>query len=122
MKTELFRHKDTGTLVSFAIENAYINTRTIASLLSQIDGVTQLRRRRLFGNWEGDHVRFLYRGAEYVVHEPYGDSSEYSIEAKHETDALDIGAIHQVFDNYQPPLLRQIIGDIVSLRIPGVGK
>ena len=69
---------DGGVLFAFEVDAQPFGRRLVRVLL-QIDGVTDVRPRR---NWTGSpdvHIRFLYRGREYVVWEPVGDNSRWWI-------------------------------------------
>lgn len=103
---------------SFEIENAYVGSGTIARLLAEVQGVTDIRPRKLFGKSNEIHVEFKYLNRDYIVWEPYGDNSRYWIGPKNPAeDVGDIGNIENVFKHYHPPFYREIIGDILSLRL-----
>lgn len=103
---------------AFEIENAYIGPRTIARLLVKTDGVVDVRLRRPFTKWEDIHVWFKYTDREFIVFEPYGDSSRYLIGPGNPDDkAVDIRPIQDVFRRYRPPLLRRMLGDVLTLRL-----
>lgn len=103
---------------AFEIENVYVGPGTIGRLLMQVDGVADVRVRRLFGKWEDVHVWFKYRNRDYVVLEPFGDNSRYWIGPKDpEENAFDVRDIENVFKRYRPPLHREILGDILTLRL-----
>lgn len=96
---------------AFEIENAYVGPRTIARLLGQINGVSDIRVRRPFSKWEDVHVWFRYMDREYVVLEPFGDNSRYWIGPNEPAEnALDVGDIENAFKGYRPPLHREILG------------
>ena len=116
MKTFPIADEKTGRLVGFEIENAYISPSTVASVLSGVNGVSEVRRRRAFGTWDEVHIRFRYRDAECVVWEPFGDNSRYWIGQKDSAKPVDVGEIERAFIAYRPSLQRRIVGDIVSLR------
>ena len=69
---------DAGMLVAFEV-NAPLFGRRLARVLRQIDGVTDVRRRRWWVGSPDVHIRFQYRGREYVVWEPFGDNSRWWI-------------------------------------------
>ena len=53
---------------------------TVRRVLSRTDGVLDVRGRRFFGPWlelEGGHLTFVFRGATWVVLEPWGDNDRY---------------------------------------------
>ena len=103
---------------AFEVENAYVVPGTIARLLAEIDGVTDVRIRKRFSGSSEIHVEFKYLSRDYIVWEPYGDNSRYWIGPKNpEESAGDIGNIENVFKRYRPPFYREVIGDVLSLRL-----
>jgi hypothetical protein len=102
---------------AFEIENAYIGPRTIARLLNEIDGVSDVHARRPFSPLSEIQVEFTYCTQPYVVWEPYGDNSRYWIGPKEPAVAsADIGEIESAFRHYRPPVYRRWLGDILSLK------
>ena len=106
-------------LVGFEIENAYIGPWRVARVLRGIEGVSDVRVRRLFGPEPEVHVRFTFQGRRCIVWEPFGDNSRYwiCVEAP-EDGAVDVAPLEQAFRQYRVPMLVQFLGDLVSLRIP----
>jgi hypothetical protein len=104
-------------LRAFEIENAYIGPSTVAKVLRGTEGVTDVEQRRLFPAESEVHVKFKYQGCPWIVWEPYGDNSRYWIGPESAT-ALEgnVAQVEEAFARYQPPLLRAIIGDILTLR------
>lgn len=101
----------------FAIENVYIGLATIAKLLSGIPEVRDVRQRKLFGEWEGNHITFKFKGRDCVVMEPFGDNSLYWIGIREGVEnKTDVSEIEELFKNFQIPLHRRIFGGAVSLR------
>lgn len=118
MQTFPIMDKRGGYPFAFEIENVYVGTRAIGRLLEQLNGVSDVRVRRPFGKWEDVHVWFKYKDRDYVVLEPYGDNSRYWIGPKEAAEnALDVGDIENAFKSYRPPLHREILGDVLTLRI-----
>jgi hypothetical protein len=76
---------DDGVLFAFEVD-AQLLGRRLARVLRQIDGVTDVRRRRWWDGSPDVHIRFQYRGREYVVWEPFGDNSRWWI-GPDDTDA-----------------------------------
>jgi hypothetical protein len=107
---------------AFEIENSYISLSTVAALLARTEGVSEVRKRRLFTAWEHVHIWFKYKNIEFVVVEPYGDSSDYWIGPKSEKDRLDISELMLRFELHRPRFMRKIFGDILTLRALGAGK
>lgn len=104
--------------VAFEIENAYASRRTIASLLEQAEGISDVRLRGRFGSSDDVRIEFKYLGWSYIVWEPYGDSSRYWIGPKNlEERAEGIAELQEVFKRYQPPFYRALLGDLLTLRM-----
>ena len=102
---------------AFEVENAYITARTIAHLLSHIDGVADVRSRKLLRGPADVHVEFRYRDRDYMVWEPYGDNSRYWIGPKETTRSPeDISDIERVFRGYRPRPYRYALGDVLSFK------
>lgn len=106
-----------GRPLAFEVENAYIGPGTVARLLRQVDGVTDVEQRRLFSRESDVHVRFKYLGQPCIVWEPYGDNSRYWIGPEHpDSFNLSIGAVEKVLATHMPPVHLALIGDLLSLR------
>lgn len=102
---------------AFEIETAYFAVSTIAQLVRQVEGVTEVRTVATASTSDDIRVEFSYLGRPYIVWEPYGDSSRFWIGPKDGVEAGgDSTAIEQAFLCYQPPLYRKIIGDVLTLR------
>jgi hypothetical protein len=125
MKTYPTRSDD-GRLYAFEVENAYIGSRKIAGILKGISGVTDVRVRRPFTSPSDARVFFRYQGNDYVVWEPYGDSSRYWFGPEgEENTSLSIDSIESAFKDYKLPFTRKIVGDLVSLNFKslfGIGN
>ena len=108
---------DGGRQSAFEIENAYVAPRTIAHLLGDIEGVTDVRARKLFRGSADVHVEFKYRNRECIVWEPFGDSSRYWIGPQEPAgNADDISEIETAFKQYRPPLYRRLVGDVLTFK------
>lgn len=116
MKTYTRTEERTGRVGGFEIDNSYVGLGTVAQILSMVEGVTAVKRRRLFSRWEEIHIWFQYRDRECVVWEPYGDSSRYWIGQHEGPDPVDLGAIEAAFRQYEPPLHWKLVGDLLTLR------
>jgi hypothetical protein len=102
---------DHGRLVAFEVPNAYVGIGAVARLLRGVRGVSEVRRRALFGGPDDVHVAFQYDGTPFMVWEPYGDSSRYWIGPKAGVSAgIDVAELHGVFQRYRPFLLRRLLG------------
>jgi hypothetical protein len=109
---------DTGTTYAFEIEKAYIARSTVASVLASIDGVTPVRRSKAFRTSREVSVMFSFRGSNYIVWEPFGDSSRYWI-GPDEVPAVkvDIGEVEAAFRRHKPSRYRRLLGDLVTFRL-----
>lgn len=107
---------DDGRLYAFEVENVYIGSRRIAQILRTVPGVSGVRVRRLFSSPSEARVFFRYLDWDYVVWEPYGDSSRYWFgPAGDENTAISIDDIEAAFKKYKLPVVRKVVGDLVSL-------
>ncbi len=107
-----------GRVLDFEIDNIYVNNSNVARILSKVDGVAEVRVRKLFSRWEEIHIWFKYMNHDCIVWEPFGDNSRYWIGAKALKEAtLDMSKIENAFKRYRPPLIRKVLGDILSFRI-----
>jgi hypothetical protein len=62
---------------AFEIENAYLGVGTVAHLLAKIEGVSDLRARKMFSKSGEIRAEFKFEGRDCVVAEPFGDNSRY---------------------------------------------
>lgn len=65
-----------GTVFAFEIDAPLLGWR-LARRLRAAPGVSDVRPRRWWVGSPDVHIRFRYRGREYVVVEPHGDSSRW---------------------------------------------
>lgn len=101
---------------AFEIENAYVQPETITRILKGVEGVSRVRERMLFRKPYEIHVEFKYLGMDFVVWEPFGDTTRYWIGPKHPTSSpVSIDQVEHAFRRYRPPFYRQVIGDLLSL-------
>ena len=118
MKTYPLLDKLHGHMYAFEIENLYIGKREIVRVLGEINGVSNVQARRMFSHSSDVRAEFKYQDKDYVVIEPFGDSSRYWVGPRNEEDAkIDIQKIENTFKQHRPPFLRELLGDILSLRI-----
>lgn len=64
--------REKGQLFAFEIDNAYIRPRKIAVLLGAIDEISNISLRKPFSSSSDVHLKFKYRGEDFMVWEPYG--------------------------------------------------
>jgi hypothetical protein len=127
MQTYLVSDKQGVRAPIFQVENAYIGPATIAKLLAQVQGVSDVRRRKPFSKSSDVHIEFYYLGRPYIVWEPFGDNSRYWIGPADMVSGVpdvanlehpeDIANLEEVFKRYRPPLYRALLGDVISLRV-----
>lgn len=117
MKTYQANVSPDGRLIAFEIESAYIGAATVTRLLQQAKGISEVNRRRIFSG-DGDvHVRFKYRGHPCIVWEPYGDNSRYWLGPENpEAFIEDMRDVEHIFNDYNPPMYRKMLGNLLSLR------
>ena len=96
MKTyPLYQNKK---LFAFEINNTFIRLKKISNLLNSVSDVTNIKVRKIFQNSSPDvHIEFKYKHHEYIILEPYGDSSIYWIGPSDENIHEDISDIERVF-------------------------
>jgi hypothetical protein len=103
-------YDDTGRAFAFEVEAIYLPLASGVSLLRPIDGVSDVRRRRLFHRPADIHIRFRYRGVPFVLWEPYGDSSRYWIGPEDERgDHPDVGDLRAAFARHRPPIWVKVL-------------
>jgi hypothetical protein len=71
-----------GNPFAFEIDNVYISIRKLSKLLSSLEGIRNIKTRKLFEMHKENHVEFEYNGDTFVVWEPFGDNSTYWIGPK----------------------------------------
>jgi hypothetical protein len=112
-----------GHMFAFEIEHVYVGRGRLARVLREIDGVSSIRVVPRFGDSPDVRVQFVFRGRKCMVWEPYGDSSRYWIGPEEpEAGPFDISAIEKVVRWYEVPPLAQLIGDLLSLRLPFLSR
>lgn len=122
MKTYPDENVQPDSAVGFEIDNIYVSLRTVARILRDINGVTEVKKRRLFSKWEEIHIWFKYLNHECVVIEPFGDNSRYWIGPKSREERFDISNVEVAFRQYQPPPIVKIFGDLITLNFKSLFK
>jgi len=108
---------EAGLIYAFEIENIYISLREIATILSSLNEISNIKIRKPFQTATENQIEFECMGKKCIVWEPYGDSSRYWIGAKDvDNKDIDVTAIEASFKCHQPFFLRKILGDILSLK------
>ena len=124
MKTYPITRDDGVTPFAFEIDHVYLSRRTIARLLDKIEGVTEVHLGGRFGSSNDVRIEFKCKDQDYIVMEPFGDSSRYWVGPKDGKEALaaaaNIGHIKAAFEGYKPPLPVKILGDLTSLNFKGL--
>jgi len=113
----------------FEIDNIYIAPATVARVLAAVEGVADVKVRRMFSKPSDIRVQFKYLGRPYIVWEPFGDNSRYWIgpaDMLSGVDAVaaldspnDICRLEDAFKHYRPPFHRALLGlfgDVLTLR------
>jgi hypothetical protein len=126
MKTYPIFRKDGIREPIFEIENIYIASGAIVRLLAGVEGVTEVRPRKMFSKPRDIHVEFNYLRRPYVVWEPMGDNSRFWIGPADIVSGVgpvppldrqnDIFVLEDAFKRYRPPLHRAILGDVLTLQ------
>lgn len=118
MKTYPIKDK-TGRLYAFEIENAYIGLRPLVGTISSVPGVSDIRSRAADERPDDVRVTFRFAGGAFVIVEPFGDNSRYWIGPVEDQAApsLDIEPIEASLRSYRPPMLRRVVGDLITLNI-----
>ena len=106
--------RESEQLFAFEIDNIYIRPRKIAKLLDAVDGVSNISLRKPFCTSSDIHLEFKYCGKDFIVWEPYGDSSRYWIGPKQDGCAIDISILVKVFEEYKLPRMVKVFGDLIA--------
>ncbi len=117
MKTYPEIDSTSGAVSAFEIESVYISLSAVAKLLSLVEGVSSIRRRRRFGSWEEIHIWFQYQNEDCCVWEPFGDNSRYWIGARQPSKVTDFREVEAVFQRFRPRIIRKIVGNVLMLRL-----
>lgn len=110
---------ETDRVYAFEIENAYIGLRALVHILCGVPGVSDVRSRVPFERSGDVRGTFRFAGANFVIVEPFGDNSRYWIGPADDRTApsLDITPIEASLRSYRPPMLRKVVGDLITLNI-----
>lgn len=102
-------------LLAIEFESIYLSRSGLKEVLHQLGDAHILNFRTAFGSEPDVFARFTYRGNQYVVIEPYGDSSRYWCGPEDDNVKNDFLEIKKVFKAHNPFFLRRILGDFLSL-------
>ena len=106
-----------GRTFAFEIESIYIGIGKISSLLHSLTNVSDIHARKLFSGAADVHITFRYKEREFMVWEPYADSSRYWIGPRNESDEkIDIAELLQMFQQYQAAPIVRMVGDLLTLK------
>jgi hypothetical protein len=107
---------DDGSLVGFQIENLFISRRQIRRLLNNSGLTTDAKLMDGVASKNPERLAFSLDGTDFLVQEPFGDSSVYWISPVDPSAEASnsIARIQAVFEGYRVPLLRLAIGSILS--------
>lgn len=109
-----------GILFALEVENLYIGLRGLQRVLRELPGYAPPDAATCARKTSDVRLRFMYRQQPFMVWEPYGDSSRYWLGPEQDdAEHIDISEIARARGRYDPPLYRQIAGDILSFRIFG---
>ena len=101
---------DNGRHLAFEIDNMDVWMRRITTLLSEVEGVTEIRKKWFFRGASEIHVDFKYNDTDFVVWEPYGDSSRYRICPKDDKGiGMDVTGIELVFQRFNQPVTPNVM-------------
>lgn len=117
---ETFSIKDNNdSQFAFEIENIYLSLNKVGKILSTLEGIRIHKRRKPFE--ASEHlIEFDYKGHQYEVWEPFGDSSRYWIGPKKGTEIVannQIREIEDVFKQYEINPFVKFIGDLLSFKL-----
>jgi hypothetical protein len=102
MQTYPVLYDDRG-LYALEIDNEFIPRYELVEILLSIPGVSNVRKRSLFSSPADIHIRFVYHGIEFIVLEPYADSSRYWIGPDDDRVREDITAIDTALKEFKGP-------------------
>lgn len=115
MKTRQIKSTQ-GLIHAIEVDMGYAGVRTLARLIGSAPGVSNVNVRKPFSRSEDMRATFLFHGIEFVISEPWGDSSLYWIGPAHDGEKTpDMSPIEQRLKDYKPPVYRKVLGDLLTL-------
>lgn len=107
---------DEGNLVGFEIDNVFIGRRKIQKILNESGQITDAELRDGLASGNPERLAFSLDGTDFLVEEPFGDSSVYWISPVDPTAEVpnSVARIQAIFEGYRVPILRLAMGLILS--------
>ena len=91
---------------AFEISNFLITINKVAYLLDEVKEVTNIEKRKLFKGSSYVHIKFLYKGYDFIVWEPFGDNSRYWIGPEKEELKVNISSLIETFNSYELKIVK----------------
>lgn len=106
---------DKRQLVALEVDMVYCGLRNLLSVIASSEGVSGAAIGKGLSAGADVRATFQYQGDDYVVTEPFGDSSRYWVGPVERNVRRDISAIEGRLKDFQPSALRRIVGGLVTL-------
>ena len=106
---------ETGCPFAVEVDVVFFGLSNLARAIATVDGVSEMTVRKPFSRSGDVRATFRYRGEEFAVIEPFGDNSRYWIGPIGKTSHRDISPIEVRLGEFQPSVLRRVIGGLVTL-------
>ena len=103
-------------LLAFEIDCNLISIGKMVELLRADPIITDIRKRQLFSAEEELRLAFNINGVPFIIAEPFGDNSRFWVGPLGNLNADNehlVKKIEKHFLDYQPPILRRILGKIL---------
>jgi len=101
--------------VGFEIDSFCISIGVVIDILNSVNGVSDIKKRKLFSQWDYVHIRFKYLGHNCIVMEPFGDSSRYWIGLESPKE-FDFSLVSEAFIQYKQPRIIKFLCDLITLK------
>ena len=109
MKTYPFKEED-GRLIAFEVDNIDIWLRRITTLLSKLEDVTEIQKKKASLGSSEIHIEFKYNNTDFVVWEMYGDNNRYWIGPKDDKEpGIDITEVESVFRQFNQSVTPKVV-------------
>jgi hypothetical protein len=109
---------DSGLVYAFEVRQVFISVGALMQTLSQVEMVSNVCRPPRASRREGARIEFQCGGKQYVVWEPFGDSSRYWIGPLDEDSRCEphqLEAVEDALRAYRTPIVRRVLGNLLSL-------